>query len=55
MDEGVILSSKDAAPGPERRCCTLEYETSTSQSRGEDRNAAYIWPTSKRLALSLVH
>ena len=33
IDEGVIFSSKGAAPGPERRCCTLGYGTSTSQSR----------------------
>ena len=33
IDEGVTLSSKGAAPGPERRCCTLDYEMSTSQSR----------------------
>lgn len=24
VDEGVIFSSRGAAPGPERRCCTLD-------------------------------
>ena len=28
MEEGVIFSRKDSAPGPDRRCCTLAHETS---------------------------
>lgn len=55
VDEGVIFSSKGAAPGPDRRCCTLEQEVSISQSRRKQHETAYMWPTSKRLAFSLVH
>ena len=32
VDEGVIFSSNGAAPGPDRRCCTLEREMSISKS-----------------------
>ena len=31
VEEGVIVSSNGAAPGPDRRCCTLTEEMSTSQ------------------------
>ena len=53
-EEGVIDSRNGVAAGPEKRCCTLDRQSSQYSSVSK-RGCKYMCPTSKRLAFSRVH